>query len=200
MVGLLLIGTLNSNIFCGSRFMYAAAREGHLPTFLSCVSDKSNSPRAAVLGQMICAFVVSFIDIETLINYVTFVMWAQKAVTVAALLYIRHSKLPVAEDAIKVPIGLTVFFMVISLLLVLVPFVEEPVVTFTGVVVVFSGLTFFYALVNPDETPRLLQVINDKLTRVTCRLLYCRPDVKKGVQKIDKDSDELQGLDSPSRL
>ncbi|KAE9419072.1 hypothetical protein Angca_005102, partial [Angiostrongylus cantonensis] len=97
MVGLLLIGTLNSNIFCGSRFMYAAAREGHLPTFLSCVSDKSNSPRAAVLGQMICAFVVSFIDIETLINYVTFVMWAQKAVTVAALLYIRHSKLPVAE-------------------------------------------------------------------------------------------------------
>ncbi|KAJ1349672.1 hypothetical protein KIN20_005278 [Parelaphostrongylus tenuis] len=200
MVSLLLIGTLNSNIFCGSRFMYAAAREGHLPTFLSCVNDKSNSPRAAVLGQVICTFAVSFIKIETLINYVTFVMWAQKAVSVAALLYIRYTELPVAEGAIKVPIVLTVLFMVISFLLVLVPFLEEPVVTFTGVVVVFSGLVFFYALVNPNEAPRFLKVINDKMTNITCHWLCCRPDVKKGVQKIDKnDSDELQGLDDSSK-
>lgn len=47
--------------------------------------------------QMLCTFAVSFVDIETLINYVTFVMWAQKAVTVSALLYIRYSKMPVAE-------------------------------------------------------------------------------------------------------
>ncbi|KIH51810.1 hypothetical protein ANCDUO_18097, partial [Ancylostoma duodenale] len=160
MVAILLIGTLNSNIFCGSRFMHAAAREGHLPTCISCVNEESNSPRAALLGQLICTFIVSFVDIDTLINYVTFVMWAQKVVTVAALLYLRYSKMPVAEGAIKVPIWLTVVFMVLSLALVLVPFVEEPVVTITGVAVVFSGLIFFFALVKPDTVPTILQRIN----------------------------------------
>ncbi|VDP15081.1 unnamed protein product [Heligmosomoides polygyrus] len=196
MVALLLIGTLNSNIFCGSRFMYAAAREGHLPTFISCVHEPSFSPRAALLGQMLCTFAVSFVDIETLINYVTFVMWAQKAVTVSALLYIRYSKMPVAESAIRVPIALTVLFLVISVALVLVPFIEEPLVTLTGVAVVASGLIFFYALVRPKEAPRILQVINDKMTRFTCRLLFCRPDVKKSIKEVAKNSDELRGLDS----
>ncbi|EYC43479.1 hypothetical protein Y032_0492g2417 [Ancylostoma ceylanicum] len=194
MVAILLIGTLNSNIFCGSRFMHAAAREGHLPTCISCVNEESNSPRAALLGQLICTFIVSFVDIDTLINYVTFVMWAQKVVTVAALLYLRYSKMPVAEGAIKVPIWLTVVFMVLSLALVLVPFVEEPVVTITGVAVVFSGLIFFFALVKPDTAPTILQRINEAMTRITCRLLYSRPDLKKGIREIVKHSDEIRGL------
>ncbi|KAK6029252.1 hypothetical protein OSTOST_04635 [Ostertagia ostertagi] len=100
MVALLLIGTLNSNLFCGSRFMHAAAREGHLPTCMSCRHEASNSPRAALLGQAICTFAMSFVDIDTLINYVTFVMWSQKVVTVAALLYIRYNKIPVSESNI----------------------------------------------------------------------------------------------------
>ncbi|VDM65046.1 unnamed protein product [Strongylus vulgaris] len=147
MVAILLVGTLNSNIFCGSRFMHAAAREGHLPTCISCVNEASNSPRAALLGQLICTFLVSFVHIDTLINYVTFVMWAQKVVTVMALLYLRYAKLPVAEGmyshfnfmnwfdlylflgAIKVPIVLTLLFLLLSLVLVVVPFVEEPVVS-----------------------------------------------------------------------
>ncbi|WKX88570.1 hypothetical protein Q1695_008315 [Nippostrongylus brasiliensis] len=196
MVALLLIGTLNSNIFCGSRFMYAAAREGHLPTFMSCLHEASNSPRAALLGQMLCTFVVSFVDIDTLINYVTFVMWSQKAVTVAALLYLRRSKLPVSDNAVRVPIALTVLFLILSVALVLVPFVEEPVVTFTGVTVVFSGLLFFYALVKPEQAPRFLQLINEKMTRFTCRLLHCRPDLKKIARESAKDSDELRGFDT----
>ncbi|EPB72647.1 hypothetical protein ANCCEY_08292, partial [Ancylostoma ceylanicum] len=149
MVAILLIGTLNSNIFCGSRFMHAAAREGHLPTCISCVNEESNSPRAALLGQ---------------------------------------------ASAIKVPIWLTVVFMVLSLALVLVPFVEEPVVTITGVAVVFSGLIFFFALVKPDTAPTILQRINEAMTRITCRLLYSRPDLKKGIREIVKHSDEIRGL------
>ncbi|ETN82008.1 Asc-type amino acid transporter 1 family protein, partial [Necator americanus] len=198
MVAILLIGTLNSNIFCGSRFMHAAAREGHLPTCISCVNEASNSPRAALLGQLICTFIVSFVDTDTLINYVTFVMWAQKVVTVAALLYLRHSKMPVAEGAIKVPISLSVIFMVLSLALVVVPFVEEPVVTFTGVAVVFSGLIFFFALVKPEKAPTILQRINEGMTKITCRLLFSRPDLKKGVCEVVKYSDEIRGLGTES--
>ncbi|KAK5984331.1 Amino Acid Transporter [Trichostrongylus colubriformis] len=197
MVALLLIGTLNSNIFCGSRFMHAAAREGHLPTCLSCRHEASNSPRAALLGQMLCTFAMSFVDIETLINYVTFVMWAQKAVTIAALLYLRYSQMPVSENAIKVPISLTISFLIISIVLVFVPFIEEPVVTFTGVVVVASGLIVFYALVKPSEAPKPLQIVDGMMTLFTCRLLDCRTDSKKIKKEVVKHIDELRGLDPP---
>ncbi|PIO66130.1 hypothetical protein TELCIR_12172 [Teladorsagia circumcincta] len=102
-------------------------------------------------------------------------------------------------DVIKVPISLSVFFLVISVGLVLVPFVEEPVVTFTGVAVVASGLVVFYALVKPKEAPRTLQVLDDMATRFTCRLLDCRPDSKKINKEVVKDSDELRGLDPPRK-
>uniref|UniRef100_A0A1I7W8D4 TPT domain-containing protein n=1 Tax=Heterorhabditis bacteriophora TaxID=37862 RepID=A0A1I7W8D4_HETBA len=94
--------------------MHAGAREGHLPSFLSCINESSSSPRAALVGQykevifnnqlsilmfqLICTFAISFVNIDTLINYVTFVMWGQRAVTVAALLYLRYRKMPVADD------------------------------------------------------------------------------------------------------
>nr|CDJ95508.1 Amino acid permease-associated region domain containing protein [Haemonchus contortus] len=195
MVALLLIGTLNSNLFCASRFMHAASREGHLPTFMSCRHEASNSPRAALLGQMVCTFAMTFVDIDTLINYVTFVMWSQKAVTVAALLYLRYAQLPVAQNAIRIPIGLTIFFLLISIVLVFVPFVEEPIVTFTGVVVVASGLVVYYALVKPINAPRPLKILDDSMTRLTCRLLNSRPDSKKTNKEIAKNSDELRELD-----
>ncbi|CAJ0595993.1 unnamed protein product [Cylicocyclus nassatus] len=191
MVAILLVGTLNSNIFCGSRFMYAAARERHLPTCISCVNEASNSPRAALLGQLICTFIVSFVHIDTLINYVTFVMWAQKVVTVVALLYLRYAKLPVAEGAIKIPIVLSVIFLVLSVVLVVVPFVEEPIVTFIGVGVVISGLVFFYALVRPAHAPVFLQRINDCTTKFTCRLLHSRPDLKKDIPETMVNTDEV---------
>lgn len=47
-----------------SRFTHAAAREGHLPTFLSCINAESNSPRAALLFQLICTIAVTFVDTE----------------------------------------------------------------------------------------------------------------------------------------
>lgn len=52
LIGILLIGSLNSNLFSGSRYMYAAARQGHLPACFSCVNERTDSPRVAVLAQV----------------------------------------------------------------------------------------------------------------------------------------------------
>lgn len=38
---------------------------------------------------------MTFIDVETVINYVSFVMWSQKLTTMVALFYIKTKKLEV---------------------------------------------------------------------------------------------------------
>lgn len=85
--------------------MYAAARRGHLPKLLSVVNKASGSPRASLLGQLVCTIVVCFVDINTLINYVTFVIWSSRGVALTALLWIRFRRIPVAEGRSKYSIS-----------------------------------------------------------------------------------------------
>ncbi|KAK6043127.1 hypothetical protein COOONC_19368, partial [Cooperia oncophora] len=87
LIGVLLVGSLNSNLFSGSRYMYAAARQGHLPTCFSCVNAATDSPRVAVMAQTLLAIGISFVgDLDALINYVMFGFWAQRIFTLVALL------------------------------------------------------------------------------------------------------------------
>jgi amino acid transporter len=48
LVSILLIGSLNSTLFSASRYLYAGAREGHLPSFISIVNKEHDSPRFAL--------------------------------------------------------------------------------------------------------------------------------------------------------
>ncbi|CAD6196187.1 unnamed protein product [Caenorhabditis auriculariae] len=202
MIAILLIGTLNSNIFCGSRFTHAAAREGHLPPFLSCINEESNSPRAALLFQLICTIAVTFINTNDLINYVAFVMFGQRFVTMAALLWIRYRKILVASGAIRVPIIFSLIFFVITAALVVVPFIEETQQTIVGVILVAIGLVLYFIFKLPSKMPDFIVKMNDGLTRVTCRVLFSATDLKhenannsrKGTAEVAID-DELQSLD-----
>ncbi|KHN73249.1 Y+L amino acid transporter 2 [Toxocara canis] len=154
MVAILICGTLNSNIFCASRFMYAAAREGHLPTFLSCVNDANGSPRASLFAQAIITAIMVFIDVHKLIDYVSFVMSFQRIATMIALLWIRHKKIPVHPGAIKVPIIFTWLFLAISVALVVIPIVTSFMTTLVGII-------FMYAAAREGHLPTFLSCVND---------------------------------------
>lgn len=84
------------------------------------------------------ALAVSWIDTDTLINYVTFVMWAQRCVTMLALLLIRYKGMPVHPglssfdaltetypETIRVPVVLSVIFAAMSAGLCIIPLVQE---------------------------------------------------------------------------
>jgi len=181
MIAVLLMGSLNSNIFCSSRFMYAGARQGHLPPCLSCLNPESGCPRAAILAQAVITVVFLFFNVESLINYVTFVLWFQKAVTMVALLYMRYKKTPVNKDVIRVPIILSVIFLIVCVLLTVVPLVEEFVTTTIGFAFVFSGVFFYYIFVKYDKSQPLQnfkKIFNEKSTNFICRLLSSRIDLK----------------------
>ncbi|MFH4977556.1 hypothetical protein AB6A40_004265 [Gnathostoma spinigerum] len=52
LIVILLVGTMNGLMFCSSRYMYAAAKRGHLPAYLTCINERTGSPRAAVFTQV----------------------------------------------------------------------------------------------------------------------------------------------------
>lgn len=114
------------------RYMYAAARQGHLPAAFSCVNKENESPRVAVFAQVnsvleqvstffrfardfaflqtALAFGISFVgDLDALVGYVMFGFWAQRVFTLIALLIIRHNQIPVHPEAIRMPLPLLAF-------------------------------------------------------------------------------------------
>ncbi|KAF7640306.1 hypothetical protein Mgra_00000131 [Meloidogyne graminicola] len=89
LICILLIGSLNSTLFVASRYMLAAANKRQLPTFLSCINLKNDSPRIALLFQVILAFIFSFLNNPNkLISYLSFVMWTQHFNTSSIGIYI----------------------------------------------------------------------------------------------------------------
>ncbi|ETN85544.1 hypothetical protein NECAME_01435 [Necator americanus] len=87
------------------RYMFAASRQGHLPACFSCVNADTESPRVAILAQSMLAMAISFVgDLDALIGYVMFGFWAQRIFTLVALLIIRHNRIPVHPEAVRVPL------------------------------------------------------------------------------------------------
>ncbi|VDL71809.1 unnamed protein product [Nippostrongylus brasiliensis] len=174
------IGSLNSNLFSGSRYMYAAARQGHLPTCFSCVNLATDSPRVAVLAQSLLAIGISFIgDLDTLISYVMFGFWAQRVFTLVALLLIRHNRIPVHPEAIRMPFIYA--FLAITVALVVIPIFQEFSVTSLAIGICMIGFALYFVLVYHTILPPWLFILNERVTFVCSVVFDCLPDVKPGV-------------------
>lgn len=182
LIGVLLVGSLNSNLFSGSRYMFAAARQGHLPTCFSCVNLATESPRVAVMAQTLLAMAISFVgDLDALISYVMFGFWAQRVFTLIALLIIRHNRIPVHPEAIRMPLWCIYAFLGITIALVMIPIFQEFSVTSLAIGICLVGFALYFLLVYPNILPRWLHVLNERSTLFCSVVFDCLPDVKPGV-------------------
>ncbi|CAJ0960393.1 unnamed protein product, partial [Mesorhabditis belari] len=101
-VAILLVGSLNSTMFSASRYLQAASRQGHLPSFISAINPESDSPRTALFVHVLLAMAISFTgNVDSLINYVALAQWSQRAFTMVALMFLRFRGLPVHPDRIR---------------------------------------------------------------------------------------------------
>jgi amino acid transporter len=179
LIGVLLIGSLNSNLFSGSRYMYAAAKQGHLPSCFSCVNFATDSPRVAIVAQSALAMGISFIgDLDALIGYVMFGFWAQRIFTLIALLTIRYKGIPVHPEAVRVPISIIYLFLIINIVLVVIPIFQEFAVTSLGIFICCIGFAFYFLFVYPKTSIPILSYLNDISTFIASIIFDALPDVK----------------------
>nr|CAD2173304.1 unnamed protein product [Meloidogyne enterolobii] len=111
LVCVMLIGSLNSTLFVASRYMLAAASKRQLPTFLFCTNYLHDSPE-----------LLYFFNLDKLISYVSFVVWAQRLFTICALIKIKlfnpKGLPPINSEAIKNSLLFPFIFLIIALFLV----------------------------------------------------------------------------------
>ncbi|CAD5213016.1 unnamed protein product [Bursaphelenchus okinawaensis] len=144
LTSIMLIGSLNSTIFTSSRYLFAGARQGQMPSFLSVVNEKHDSPRAAIFYSVLLAMLFALVgEVDKLINYLTFAMWVQRALTMCALLYIRYYNVKVHPDRIRVPIILPIVFLIICITLVITTVTADIKTASIGLVFLITGFVFY---------------------------------------------------------
>lgn len=182
LIGVLLIGSLNSNLFSGSRYMYAAAKQGHLPSCFSCVNIIEESPRVAVFTQSALAIAISFIgNLDELIGYVMFGFWAQRIFTLIALLTIRYKKIPIHPDAIHVPLPCILFFLAINIGLVIIPIVQEFAITLFGICICLIGFGIYFIFIYPKLSSSTLTSFDKSATLIAAIIFNALPDLKSSL-------------------
>ncbi|VDO35708.1 unnamed protein product [Brugia timori] len=125
--------------------MYVAARQGHLPTFLSCSNTEHNSPRVAIFISVTLSFLLSFTgNLSQLINCVSFCQWLQRIFTMLALLWIRFHHKSIHRDAIQNPIIMPIIFMIICATLVTTTVITDTHICSIGGSVALGGLVFYF--------------------------------------------------------
>uniref|UniRef100_A0A914GQM5 Amino acid transporter n=1 Tax=Globodera rostochiensis TaxID=31243 RepID=A0A914GQM5_GLORO len=169
LVAILLLGNLNSSIFASSRYLFAGAKNGIMPTALSTVHSSSMSPRVAVLYEMLSLIVLSFVgDLEHLIGYMSYSLWLQKSFTVVALLYMRQheSDFHRRKDALRTPIVLPLLCLCFFVSMLVISARKNPFIIIYTVVMLAIGLILYYIFIFPQRTLPVFERINKKSVRL----------------------------------
>ncbi|KAL3073123.1 hypothetical protein niasHT_035399 [Heterodera trifolii] len=168
LVAILLLGNLNSSIFASSRYLFAGAKNGIMPSALSTVHANSMSPRVAILYEVFALIVLSFIcDLENLIGYMSYSLWLQKSCTMVALLYmrLRRGDFPLREDALRTPLVLPVLCLCMFVSLLLISAWAHPLSIAYTVAMLGVGLMLYYVFIFPQRTLPVFERINEKSVR-----------------------------------
>ncbi|GMT15872.1 hypothetical protein PFISCL1PPCAC_7169, partial [Pristionchus fissidentatus] len=189
-VALLLIGSLNSTMFSASRYLQAAAKQGHLPSCISCINPLSDSPRVALLVHVLLAMGISFAgDLNQLINYVSFSQWSQRGCTMAALLYIRFTHKPVHPERIRTFILMPILFCLLCCTLVVVTIVDSFDVSVVGIGIVLAGFIFFFLFIFEKSLPAIpayrenSQKLNEMVTIWSQIIFNVMPELDYGEEE-----------------
>ncbi|KAM4804529.1 b(0,+)-type amino acid transporter 1-like [Urocitellus parryii] len=158
-VALSTFGSVNGIFFSGSRVCYVAAREGHLPGFLSMVHVRRLTPAPALMFTMAVALVLVIPgNFSILVNLMSLLSWITYGTTFSCLLYMRI-KLKNLPRTYKVPTFIPVIMLLASLCLVLVPIIDNPQMEFLYVFLfLLSGFLVYFLFIYFQCQPRCLQM------------------------------------------
>uniref|UniRef100_A0A914DJI8 Amino acid transporter n=1 Tax=Acrobeloides nanus TaxID=290746 RepID=A0A914DJI8_9BILA len=167
LIALLLLGNLNTTIFGTSRYLHAGACNNRMPTVFKCVHPLSNSPRAAIIVEMLIAIGLSFLgDLDHLVNYMTYALWMQRTIVQIALIYMRFKHFPFPKDRFRNPIFVPMLFFLICIALLVIPVKNDYNVAIFAVPAVLIGLLIWLVFIYPTKLPKFLHIINEKVVIV----------------------------------
>ena len=140
-------GAANGSVFTNGRLVCAAAREGHMPKFLAEIHSKFHTPlRATVFPSIIAIIMLIPGDIDSVLNCFSFVSWLFYGVTVLSLIVLRWQR-PSQPRPYEVWLGIPVMMILVSLYLIVAPFVDRPEESALALCFVLAGIPVYYMFV-----------------------------------------------------
>ncbi|CAF4698840.1 unnamed protein product [Rotaria sp. Silwood1] len=126
LISLSALGSVNVSTFRSARYAMVGARHGYLPEVFSYIQKQRLTPLPGIILQTILTIIYCIpSDIEDLIDFSSFVVWVFNGLTFVATICCKFTK-PNAYRAIKVPIPVIIFNILISIYLVIAPVISRP--------------------------------------------------------------------------
>lgn len=181
-VGLSAYGTLNGTLFACPRLTLAAAREGHMPTFLSYINKKTLSPIPATTLTWLIALLMlipSQSSLNKLILLFSQAQWILYSASILGVVILRIRQ-PNLVRPFKVFILLPIVMFIISATLVVIPFFRDPFFSLGLFGFIACGLPIYFIFVHcydslPNGFIHFMDMIAEKLQKY-CGMVPCRPE------------------------
>ncbi|XP_076449300.1 Y+L amino acid transporter 2-like [Babylonia areolata] len=172
-------GGLNGAIFTSSRLFFVGARNGHLPGFLATINMNKLTPFPSLLfGCVTSLIMLSSSDIYSLINYASFVEALFIGMSVGGLLILRVTK-PHLKRPIKVNLVYPIFYLIVCVFLVITPLTSSPWECLMGLIVIASGIPFYFLGVLWKKKPAGFMIMLSKVTVLSQKLFFAAPEEVK---------------------
>ncbi|XP_048587152.1 Y+L amino acid transporter 2 [Nematostella vectensis] len=156
-------GSQNASTFTSGRIFFAAAREGHLPSFLAMIHRTKRTPVPSLLFQNIIAcllLIPAKATIASLTSVFSFGEWFTYTITVVGLLWTRYRR-PGLRRPFKLPILVPVLFFLMSVYLALSPAVSAPMESLWSFLLLMSGIPVYYVLIHWKLAPKCISRMLD---------------------------------------
>ncbi|CAI4232032.1 unnamed protein product [Auanema sp. JU1783] len=178
LVGFLIIGTLNGDIFSWSRYMLAGARKGMLPSAMGLIHPENDSPRVAIWTHTILCILFSFIgDVDQLVDYLTVIGIMSTICALLALILIKIKGIPVASSAVKFSLVYPIIGLIIQVFLLVTPIVIDPITSSVGIGLFLIGVASYYVLIYPKKKLSILKTADEYSTRLCQLIFWCILDL-----------------------
>lgn len=178
-VALSTFGCAMSIQFGVTRLCFVAGREGHFLEPMSYVHMRRHTPAPAVFLQGALTFAFILVgDIETLIEFASFLIWFFYGSAMVCLLVLRKTQ-PKLHRPYKVPIIIPIFTLGVALFLSIMPIVSEPSLKFLSAIgFILSGVVVYIPFIYYRRKP----VFMHKLTYLIQVLFEAVPtDISKEI-------------------
>lgn len=178
-VALSCYGALNGTVFAAARLSLAAGREGHLPEVYAMIHKTRHTPIVAVVMTSLIALVMLIPDsssLETLIGFFNFSCWIMYGMTMFGVIVLRIKR-PNMVRPYRVWIITPIIMSAISLYLVVVPFLTNPIYPSIACGMISLGVPFYFVFVYYEPNhPKWMKNVRKKaknLVKATFNLAPC---------------------------